>query len=138
MIREIADFIPLDLASKITGKSQSMTEIETRHSFKFRQHLEGVYVPKRRGCAEIELKKIIGSVGRYHEFKKQFKIGRGLRDERLLSILAAMKKGKRMPPISLYQIKEDFYIVDGHHRFRAAKELRLSTIEAHVVELLSQ
>ena len=41
-----------------------------------------------------------------------------------------------MPPISLYQIKEDYFILDGHHRFRAARELGRSHIRSRIVELL--
>jgi hypothetical protein len=47
-----------------------------------------------------------------------------------------MKAGKVMPPISLYQIKDDYYILDGHHRFQAAKRLGYSEIRSCIIELL--
>ena len=60
----------------------------------------------------VPLEKIVGSVGRYHDFDNQFNTNTHNVDERLKAILKAMRIGKNLPPISLYQIKEDFFILD--------------------------
>ena len=89
-----------------------------------------------RGVSSVPLEKITGSVGRYHDFDAQFKPKGHNSDERLQAITREMKKGRSMPPIMLYQIKDSYYILDGHHRFAAAKELGHSHIQASIVELL--
>jgi hypothetical protein len=47
-----------------------------------------------------------------------------------------MREGRRIPPISLYQIKDSYYILDGHHRYAAARELGQEEIRACIIELL--
>jgi hypothetical protein len=42
-----------------------------------------------------------------------------------------------MPPVKLYQIRNDYYVLDGNHRVSAAKELGQFEINAKVIELLS-
>jgi len=44
---------------------------------------------------------------------------------------------KVFPPVKLYQIRNDFYILDGNHRVAAAKDLGRQEIEAKVTELIS-
>lgn len=108
-------------------------------SFTRRQEEECAYEAVERGTTMVPLNRIIGSVGRYHDFDHQFKSRHGAaarRNERLASILSAMKEGRALPPIALYQIKEDYYILDGHHRFQAAKELGYSEIRSKIIELL--
>ena len=39
--------------------------------------------------------------------------------------------------MNLYQIRDDYYVLDGNHRVVAAKELGWADIKAKVVELLS-
>lgn len=106
------------------------------HSFDSAQEQEKAYESVKRGVSMVPLERIVGSVGRYHDFDRQFRTRGGKRDERLKHILKEMKKGRLMPPISLYQIKNDYYILDGHHRFKAAKELGYSEIRSQILELL--
>lgn len=105
-------------------------------NFSVRQEKEEAYEAVERGTLMVPLEKIVGSVGRYHDFDNQFKTHRHTKGERLEGILKAMRKGKQLPPIALYQIKEDFFIVDGHHRFKAATELGHSHIRSKIIELL--
>ena len=129
---------PLQFMRRLVGKVRNRNTTEQGRIFTIRQNLEDAHTPIKRGVFPITLEKITGSVGRPHDFHNLTKRDGSLRDERLLSILKAMKAGKKMPPIALYQIKDDFFIVDGHHRFKAALELGLATIEANVVELIAR
>lgn len=104
--------------------------------FNARQAEEEAYEAIERGTLMVPLEKIVGSVGRYHDFDNQFRTHSHAVDERLKGIITAMKEGKNLPPISLYQIKDDYFILDGHHRFRAARELERSHIRSRIVELL--
>jgi len=89
-----------------------------------------------RGTSLVPIKKIVGTVGRYNDFDSEFRPRRHGDNPRLQGIIQAMQAGKSMPPISLYQIKNDFFVLDGHHRLLAARELGLSEIRACILELL--
>ncbi len=105
------------------------------HFEKIREE-EEAFTSIDRGISLVPLTSIVGSVGRYHDFDAQFKPRGYDSDERLKSITNEMRKGRTFPPISLYQIKDNYYILDGHHRFAAAKELGHDEISACILELL--
>ena len=127
---------PIKKLKKVIAGHDSQTEIDNPSNFNIRQEKEEAYEAVERGTLMVPLEKITGSVGRYHDFDNQFRTHSSNRDERLKAIMDAMREGKDMPPIALYQIKEDFFILDGHHRFRAAVELGRSHIRSRIVELL--
>ena len=89
------------------------------------------------GVKTIPLENIIGSVGKYHDFDSKFRPKRHVSDKRFKDIKRTMRGGGPLPPITLYQIRNDYYVIDGNHRVAAAKELGWSEIQAKVVELLS-
>ncbi|MEE4166750.1 MAG: Lrp/AsnC ligand binding domain-containing protein [Desulfocapsaceae bacterium] len=89
-----------------------------------------------RGTSLVPLDLIVGSVGRYHDFDARFSPKSYRSDERLRTLTTAMSQGHSIPPISLYQIKDNYYILDGHHRFTAAKNLGHDHIRACILELL--
>lgn len=129
-------FNPLKAAKKIFQTQKEDLVKDNPHSFNTRQEREEAYESVKRGTSMVPIGRIVGSVGRYHDFDKQFRTKTGRRDERLKGIADAMRAGKSMPPISLYQIKDDYFILDGHHRFTAAKELGYTEISSRIVELL--
>ena len=129
-------FNPLQALKNAFNGGDSDSDQENPHSFNIRRDKEEAYESIKRGTSMVPLEKIVGSVGRYHDFDNQFKTRSNRTDERLEAILAAMKAGKKMPPVSLYQIKDDFFILDGHHRFQAAKRLGYSDIRSCILELL--
>jgi DNA-binding Lrp family transcriptional regulator len=105
-------------------------------SFKDRQAAEAAYDSHDRGIRSVALEKIAGSVGRYNDFDSQFRLRRRASSERLRWIRDAMRKGRNLGPVKLYQIKNEFYVLDGNHRIAAAKELGQDEILAHIVELV--
>jgi len=127
---------PLRVLKKVVTGQNHRTAAENPSNFNVRQEKEEAYEAVERGTLMVPLAKIIGSVGRYHDFDNQFKTHSAKVDERLKNIMDAMREGKNLPPIALYQIKEDFFILDGHHRFRAAVELGWTDIRSRIVELL--
>lgn len=94
------------------------------------------YESVNRGVAQILLARIVGTVGRYQDFDSQFRPKANGVSDRYLAIRRAMAAGKSLPPVSLYQIKEDYFILDGHHRVTAARELGKTHIRACILELL--
>ena len=89
------------------------------------------------GVKTVDLDHIIGSVGKYHDFDSQFRPKKHVLEKRFLDIKKAMREGKDLPPVRLYQIRNDYYVLDGNHRVSAAKELGRFDIQAKVIELLS-
>jgi uncharacterized ParB-like nuclease family protein len=97
---------------------------------------EKAYETVKRGITTVPLDKIKGSVGRYTDFDQQFRLKGAGNEERLASLTQAIQEGRSIPPVSLYQIKDNYYIVDGHHRVTAARNLKQSHIQAKILELL--
>lgn len=128
---------PFDFLHKLkplVGTAKMPSQLQ---SFGDRQESEQAYDSVDRGTSMVPLEHIVGSVGRYRDFDSQFN---PLRDddgnERRQAILKRMREGRTLPPVSLYQIKDDYFILDGHHRVMAAKELGHTTIKACILELL--
>ena len=104
--------------------------------FREDQECEGAFDHIDRGICSVPLEQIVGSVGRYHDFDSQFKIKDHLPPERFISVKNAMMEGKSLPPVKLYKIKDEYYVLDGNHRISAAKELGRSDIMAEIVEFI--
>ncbi len=136
MATMFSKYNPFKTVKKVLSGQDDQGEGNNPRNFNIRQEKEEAYEAVERGTLMVPLEKITGSVGRYHDFDNQFKSHSHKVDDRLKAIMTAMREGKDMPPIALYQIKEDFFILDGHHRFRAAVELGRSHIQSRIVELL--
>jgi hypothetical protein len=48
-------------------------------------------------------------------------------------IVAGLKKGDKLPPILVRKYKNGYQVLDGHHRFRAYKSLKIKSIPARIV-----
>jgi len=136
MVSSFSKFNPLQALKNAFHDKTVDQDKENLRNFNVRREEEEAYESIKRGISMVPLERIVGSVGRYRDFDDQFKTKPTKKNERLESILTAMKAGKVMPPISLYQIKDDFFILDGHHRFQAAKRLGYTSIRSHILELL--
>jgi hypothetical protein len=84
-----------------------------------------------RGLQDVPLDKIVGSVGRYHDFSRAFRPRRDSLRQRWRQILQLQG---RLPPIDLYKVGDAYFVVDGNHRVSVAREAGARTIEAHVWE----
>lgn len=130
-------FSPLEFLKRFLPQDKDYTKDQLQN-FGERQESEMAYDSVDRGTSMIPLDRIVGSVGRYRDFDSQFKPKRAHQatSERLQGIIHRMREGKSLPPVSVYQIKDDYFILDGHHRVTAAKELQHSHIRACILELL--
>ena len=120
---------------KSFGHHPAEKQDETK-SFRKNQLDEGAFDTVKRESCSVPLKQITGSVGRYQDFDNRFRIKKNIPSERLENIKASMRMGKRLPPVKLYQIKDEFYVLDGNHRVSAAKEFGHDTILADIVEFI--
>ncbi len=89
------------------------------------------------GIQTISLENIIGSVGKYGDFDSRFRPKKHMSAQRFTEIKQAMRQGRAIPPVNLYQIRNQYYVLDGNHRVAAAKELGWTEIKAKVVEIVS-
>jgi len=105
-------------------------------SFKKVQEQEAAFDTRDRGTRMVPLDQIVGSVGRYLDFDGRFRIRSHLPAERLEKIKNKMRAGKVMPPVKLYQIKNEYYALDGNHRIAAANELGYTEIQARIIEFI--
>lgn len=105
-------------------------------SFREDQASEGAFDHVDRGICNVPLDQIVGSVGRYHDFDSQFKLKGHVPPDRLISVKRAMRQGRALPPVKLYKIKDEYYVLDGNHRIAAAKSFGRSEIRAKIVEFI--
>jgi len=105
-------------------------------SFTIDQQEEAAFEKVDRGNRCVSLDRIVGSVGRYRDLDRKFRMKPNVPSERRENIKKAMVAGKRLPPVQLFQIKDQYYAMDGNHRISVAKELGWEDIYAHVVEFL--
>lgn len=105
-------------------------------SFKEVQEQEAAFDTRDRGTRMVPLDRIVGSVGRYQDFDERFRIRSHLPAERLKKIKSKMREGKTLPPVKLYQIKNEYYALDGNHRIAAANELGYEEIRAQILEFI--
>ena len=123
----------LNRAGRNDSPAEDKLEIKR---FNEKQATEGAYDSRDRGTRYVALEQIAGSVGRYNDFDSQFRLRQSASSERLKWIKEAMRQGRNLGPVKLYQIKNEFYVLDGNHRIAAAKELHQDEILAHIVELI--
>ena len=105
-------------------------------SFRAQQEKEAAFDTKDRGIQSIPLDRIVGSVGRYKDFDNHFRFKQKIPSERLQWIRKAMREGRPLKPVELFQIKDEYYVSDGNHRISAAKELGHNEILARIVEFI--
>ncbi len=127
----------MNIFKKLLGIEPSDTDKDQVASFNEQQAEEEDVEFIDHGEQIIALDQITGSVGKYHEFDSKFRPKKHMSGKRFRDIKRAMREGRSLPPVNLYQIRNDYYVLDGNHRVGAAKELGWTEIPATVLELLS-
>ena len=125
-----------NLLGKSTAAPESGSVNGSAKSFMEKQRIEAAVDRRDIGLGEVPLEKIVGSVGRYHDFDNQFRSKKDHEPRKLKRIKQAMQANISLPPVDLYKIKDEYYVLDGNHRVAAARELQHPTIEAYVIEYL--
>ena len=85
-------------------------------SFRAQQEKEAAFDTKDRGIQSIPLDRIVGSVGRYKDLDNHFRFKQKIPSERLQWIRKAMREGRPLKPVALFQIEDEYYVSDGNHR----------------------
>jgi nucleotide-binding universal stress UspA family protein len=101
--------------------------------------LAGAVTPVPLGLREVPVDRIVGSVGRARDLDADFMpvSARRRGDERFRRIAQAMSQGEPLPPVQLYKLGYNYYVLDGHHRIAVARSRGIREVEAEVTEYLS-
>jgi nucleotide-binding universal stress UspA family protein len=117
------------LVARFTGRSDELLSYN-----EVRDHLQASGLIEA-GIREIPLKAIVGSVGRYKDFTREFLPRKDSNEERWARVRASLTEMKGWPPIEVYQIGEVYFVKDGNHRVSVARQLGVDTITAYVTRL---
>jgi hypothetical protein len=87
------------------------------------------------GRRTVPVKSIVGSEGRYGDFDDEFLPLQSSSEEKWRSVYAALRRGEGLPPVSLLQVGDAYFVRDGNHRVSVARWLGVEALDAEVVEL---
>jgi hypothetical protein len=93
---------------------------------------------EKREPEMIPLAKIVGSVGRYRDFTREFLPKDSISPARWQAIDAALNSQAGLPPIEVYQVGDAYFVRDGNHRVSVARANGFKDIEAYVTVLETQ
>ena len=92
---------------------------------------------RRLGLREVEVSKIVGSVGRHDAFDRGFMPTKASVAERWKRVDRAFHRGLELPAVRLYKIGDSYFVEDGNHRVSVARYQGVETIEADVTEFFA-
>ena len=84
---------------------------------------------------DIPLDSIVGSMGRYKDFTRDFLPLERADEGRWVRVKVAMDGAAGLPPIEVYRLGRAHFVLDGNHRVSVARELGASHIQAYVKEV---
>lgn len=120
-----------EITARLTGKSTKLLSYE-EVARKLRAAGQAA-----RGLRDIPLDAIVGSVGRYSDFTRNFLPRQDSDEQRWADVKTAVADPRRggLPPIEVYQIGEVYFVLDGNHRVSVARQMGATTIDAYIVEV---
>ena len=97
---------------------------------------EGHLAHNRRGLGlrDVEVSKVVGSMGRHEDFDRAFMPTKASLAERWKRVDRAFHSGLDLPAVRLYKIGDSYFVEDGNHRVSVARYQGIETIEADVTE----
>lgn len=87
------------------------------------------------GMQEVPIDKIVGSVGRYHDFDRAFLPIQTRTKDRWVNIDKAHYAQVPLPAVELFKIGEIYFVKDGNHRISVARDRGQVFVDAHVTEI---
>ncbi len=124
-----------NIFKKLKGNNLSV-QIDRAKCFDEDLNYNGPFEYIEHGVGRVPLSQIVGSVGKCSAFNIEFIPRSHVPPDRLISIKQAIRNEKSLPPVNLYKVDDEYYVMDGNHRVSAAKGLGHTQILAKVVELI--
>jgi nucleotide-binding universal stress UspA family protein len=118
-----------EMMARLTGKSVGLLSFE-----QVRQTLKA-QGSASRGLQDIPLDAIVGSVGRYTDFTRDFLPLGDASEQRWVRVNVAAHEQSGVPPIEVYKIGEVYFVLDGNHRVSVARQLGATHIQGYVTEV---
>jgi hypothetical protein len=94
----------------------------------------GIFQQTYVGVRPITVNRIVGTVDRTRDFGPDFLPRRGDMAERWRGVERAYPQAD-FPPIVVYEVEGNYFVVDGHHRVAIAKQRGMAQIDAEVTRL---
>jgi nucleotide-binding universal stress UspA family protein len=117
------------LLARLTGKSVDLLCYED-----VRGKLDGTRTP-RRELREIELDRIVGSVGRCTDFTRSFLPRQDSDARRWARTELKMGDLAGLPPIEVYELGGVYFVHEGHHRVSVARQSGGTHLQAYVTKV---
>lgn len=117
-----------EIWAKLRGHSMELLNFE-----EVRQKLQ-LRDDRYIGLQDVPLNQIVGSVGRYKDFTREFLPKRSIDKDRWKRIDAMTMGLTGLPPIEVYKVGDAYFVVDGNHRVSVARAAGMTTIQAYVTE----
>ncbi len=119
------------------GKLDKIWSILTRHSRRLldlNTFLATCILHGQRyiGPQIVSISQIQGTENRASDFDINFHPLQIHDEERWINLATARMAGKKLPPVRLTQVRDTYFVQDGHHRISVAQTLGQEDIEATV------
>jgi hypothetical protein len=88
-----------------------------------------------RRRAEVPVDEIVGTAERQHDFDHEFRLVNGALRDRWQRLEALVRQGVEPPPVTLVQLGELYFVLDGHHRVSVARALGRVAVSADVLRV---
>lgn len=100
----------------------------------FGEAREGRDMPRKccRSFETVEVEKISGSVGRCLDFDRDFLPVCSCLGDRWRGVDRALRDGKSLPPVELYELDGEYFVLDGNHRVSVARYRDVAAVDAMV------
>jgi len=121
-----------EIVARFTGESIDLLSYE-----EVRKQLHALG-SSDRGLQDIPLDAIVGSVGRYTDFTRDFLPREGTDVFRWARIKMAASGLVGLPPIEVYKVGEAYFVKDGNHRVSVARQIGAKSIQAYVNEVVTR
>jgi hypothetical protein len=89
------------------------------------------------GIMQVPVRRIVGSVARYHDFDRDFNPLRDNIRTRWERVAEAHLLGITLPPVELLKVGDSYLVRDGNHRVSVARHYGLDSIDADVIEYVT-
>lgn len=90
-----------------------------------------------RTLETVEVEKISGSVGRCLDFDNDFLPVCSCLGDRWRSVDRAFQERGFLPPVELYKLGGEYFVLDGNHRVSVARYRGAAAVDAMVTQFLS-
>ena len=90
-----------------------------------------------RGFEIVDVERISGSVGRCLDFDRGFLPVCSCLGDRWRGVDRALQEAKSLPPVELYKLGGEYFVLDGNHRVSVARQRGVAAVDAMVTEFLA-